>query len=191
MLVDFIKLKELIPQKGTVSFMFRLNTDGQIGVCYKVTPQKAPSVSSTSDKSLEGTKKAIEEAEHALEKALSFVGTAEDLNSQFEEKIRMQHSTVMALADAVNQSTVFLNERIKALKDKKDTKKPDAKPEVKKGEKKTEGDKAKEPLIGGLFGEVSADPGSGSLVSPAAGTDEAGSEEEDALEEIESGQEVD
>ena len=188
MLIDFRKMKEMIPQGGSVTFTIRANKDGKLGVLYS-TKHSLAKVESTYEKSLEEDKKSISTASQQLSKVLAFTGTPEELTVTFEEKLTQSYSMEKTLADAINERTQAVNERIKELKEKKDVKKATSGKtgDTKKEEKKPE--KAKEtPSLGGLFGKISTGDSSSDTVEKKEADEEQGSETgEEAIETEEEG----
>jgi hypothetical protein len=195
MLIDFTKLKDLIPASGCVTLTIKPAKDNTLGVLYSVK-HSLSKVESTYEKTLEDDKKAIEKASQKLSKVVAFNGTPEELTKTFEEKITQSYATEKALADVINERTAELNACIKDLKAKKDVKKPAAKPGAtaaaspKKEEKKKEEPKPEKksvPALGGLFGSINTEGCStGSAGGTKAEEAETGAEETGA-EETEAG----
>lgn len=200
MLIDFTKLKDLIPAGGCVTLTIKPAKENTLGVLYSVK-HTLSKVDSTYEKTLEDDKKAIEKASQRLSKVLAFNGTPEELTASFEEKITQSYSTEKALVDVINERTTELNAAIKELKAKKDLKKPVAKPGAttaaspKKEEKKEEPkpEKKSVPALGGLFGSINTEGCStGTAEGPKdegaetgaeeTGTEETGIDEEEHAE---------
>jgi hypothetical protein len=179
MLIDFAKMTGMIPQGGSVSFTVIPKKNGKLAVLYQ-TKHSLLKVDSTYEKSLEDEKKEILEASQKLSKVLAFTGAPEELTERFEEMISRSCSAEKSLADAVSERTQELNEKIKALKEKKDSRKTVAgKPNVTNKEEK-QPEKAKQaPSVGGLFGSI----GTNASATEAVKEEETPAEEKDAGEE--------
>ncbi len=185
MLIDFVKLRQIVPEKGSVTVTVKPSADGKLSVIYhaKHTLEK---VSTTYEKGVDGEKTAIEQSARVLNQPLAFIDTAEALNDSFEGLIARRSAAERDLATAVNDSTKALNEQIDALKKAKDARKgakPSAKPAEKAEQPKEE--LKKEALGGGLFGTMGSAGAPAAPVAPAAADGPETSEinEEESVEE--------
>ena len=186
MFIDFKKMKEMIPQGGSVTLTVKANKDGKkLGVLYS-TKHSLVKVDSTYEKSLEEDKKSISAASEQLSRVLAFTGTPEELTETFEEKITQSYSMEKTLADAIDERTQALNQRIKELKEKKDAKKATSGKTTETKKEETKPEKAKEtPSLGGLFGKISTgDTSSGSGEQKEA-SEEQGTETEEEVADTE------
>lgn len=188
MIIDFTALQNVIPQEGSITLTVKRNKDGKLGVMYKSTHNLLKKDSSYgNDKEVKGQADAIEKATKELDRVVAFADTPEVLTSTFEEMIKNRFHASRTLADAINESTAGLNERLKDLKAKKTPSKPAAKAEGKDAKKPEKGTSQTE---GGLFGSITTEAAAGGKDEPGtSGKSEDSPEDQEADEEEEAGAE--
>ncbi|MFA5353165.1 MAG: hypothetical protein WC291_02955 [Thermodesulfovibrionales bacterium] len=183
MLIDFTKLRDLIPPGGNVTFTVRTTKDGNLGVLYKAT-HSLTKVGSHHDKDIKADITEVAGATRELSRPMAFTGSSSELTESFERLITQGFNTEKTLVDAIELKTSEINERIKALSGKKATPtKGPVKPAI-----ETKSKEAELPLMGSLFGAEAPAPAPQPEETPA---EEETTEEPDAEhdDETEGGEE--
>jgi PRTRC genetic system protein E len=130
MIIDFIKLSEVIPEKGSVTFTVKQREDGKLTVVY-MAKHNLKDTKSSYNKEVKDELEVLKEAKEVLAQPIAFTGTAEELNENFEEGIKKKYVSERTLECAINDRAEAINEKIAALDTKKSNKtacKPNIKP---------------------------------------------------------------